>query len=232
MAKINVARAEVCELLGVDAGVDDSTLQRALDEALARQKARAEVSAAEQRARAEDCSIVLAAYNEGKIPGSRIEFWCAALQNDRASNRAVLASLASGLVPNEQVAVDPDVEKVHAKVMSQLGFAQRQPSGQVAAAAPVSSPPTSSGVMRDSVGLPIPGIPAPVRLVRGKPPEEWTKQERDDAALWALGPAFRRGLRPPPGSSGYYYPSPNDVSTYDEASGEWRPKTDYQARGD
>ncbi|MBZ4609145.1 hypothetical protein GBP66_00230 [Mycobacterium avium subsp. hominissuis] len=91
--------------------------------------------------------------------------------------------------------------------------------------------------MRDSLGLPIPGVPAPVRLVHGKDPATWTRQERDDAVLYALGGRFAaaaaaRGIPRPPGSAGYYQPSPNDVSYYDEAAQEWRPNPNYQPRGD
>ncbi len=76
----------------------------------------------------------------------------------------------------------------------------------------------------DMLGIPIAPLPEPVRLTRGKPPEQWSKQERDDAALWQLGPAFRAGLRPPPGGESVYVPSPDDHSYYDSATGEWRPK--------
>lgn len=81
----------------------------------------------------------------------------------------------------------------------------------------------------DMLGIPLPPLAEPVRLVRGKPPERWSRQERDDAALYALGGRFAqaaaaRGIPAPPGASGYYIPSPNDPSVYDEKSGEWLPK--------
>lgn len=79
-------------------------------------------------------------------------------------------------------------------------------------------------VARDMVGLPIRPLAQPVRLTTGRPPEEWTQQERRDAALWALGPLFRRGLKPPPGSAGVYVPSPRDVSSYNPHTGEWEAK--------
>ncbi|WP_181022338.1 hypothetical protein [Mycobacterium avium] len=55
--------------------------------------------------------------------------------------------------------------------------------------------------------------------------------------LYALGGRFAaaaaaRGIPRPPGSAGYYQPSPNDVSYYDEAAQEWRPNPNYQPRGD
>ncbi|MCV7100911.1 hypothetical protein H7I01_10995 [Mycobacterium palustre] len=77
-----------------------------------------------------------------------------------------------------------------------------------------------------------------MRLVRGKPPEQWTQQERDDAALYALGPRFAaaaaaRGIPRPPGSSGYYQPT--GVEPYepvDVGGGqiEWRAKDRYIGR--
>jgi hypothetical protein len=40
-------------------------------------------------------------------------------------------------------------------------------------------------------------IPRP-KLASGKEYSDWTQKEADDALLWALGPAFRAGLKPPP----------------------------------
>jgi hypothetical protein len=36
------------------------------------------------------------------------------------------------------------------------------------------------------------------QLIGGKPHSEWSYEEGRDAALWALGPRFRQGLKPPP----------------------------------
>jgi hypothetical protein len=36
------------------------------------------------------------------------------------------------------------------------------------------------------------------QLIGGKPHSEWSYAEQRDAALWAMGPRFRRGLKPPP----------------------------------
>lgn len=237
---VRVPRAEIVRLLGLSPNVDNVTLQREMDSALARirtDKAAAAVSAAEQRARAEDRRIVIAAYNEGKITQSRIDFWCSAMQRDRAGNRAVLASLAPGLPPAEKLPVDPDVEHVHGKVLTRLGIAPRPATARPQAVTASSQPPSPNSTMRDSLGLPIPGVPAPVRLVHGRDPATWTRQERDDAVLYALGGRFAaaaaaRGIPRPPGSAGYYQPSPNDVSYYDEAAQEWRPNPNYQPRGD
>jgi len=258
MAMVSVPRAEVCELLGVSPDTDDATLQRLLAESSARHQGREEAAvaaSAEARLQAEDRQIVAAAINDGRIPVARREFWLDALQRDRGGNRVVLASLASGLPPAEKVAEDSDVERVHARIMASLGIptGKRQAPRTVAAAQAPSqgvaetpyqsalrrraeepsqlyqaAPSQPGDTVRDVLGVPIPGVPAPVRLVRGKDPATWTQQERDDAALWHLGPAFRRGLKPPPGGAGYYRPSPNDVSSYDEASGEWRSKDGWE----
>ncbi|MBO0883100.1 MAG: hypothetical protein J2P17_22750 [Mycobacterium sp.] len=91
------------------------------------------------------------------------------------------------------------------------------------------SVPAPAGARVDMTGAPLPDL-MPVRLVEGRPHEEWTRQEWRDAYSWQLGPRFRVGLKPPPGDASYYIPSPNDVSTYDPRSREWVPKSNTEAR--
>lgn len=241
MATVNVPRTELARLAGASPDCSDEELQGAIGRKLAAidaEKQFQRVSAAEARLQDEDRRIVAAAINEGRTVLSRRDFWLEALKRDREVNRAVLASLAPGVLPKQQVAVDADVERVHDKVLARLGIPTAklaEPTRTVAAAGAASAEQRLSGAtmnsaipLVDGIGIPIPPVPTPQRLVRGKDPATWTKQERDDAALWALGPQFRRGLRPPPGGDGYYRPSPNDVSTYDEASGEWRSKDGWE----
>ncbi|KMV23262.1 hypothetical protein BMW24_022975 [Mycobacterium heckeshornense] len=77
---------------------------------------------------------------------------------------------------------------------------------------------------RDLAGLPVGELSQPVRITRGRPPEKWTDAEVRDALQWQLGPRFRAGLRPPPGSEGVYLPSPGDHYFVDPRTGEWTPK--------
>ncbi|CAG6851138.1 hypothetical protein PICSAR240_03912 [Mycobacterium avium subsp. paratuberculosis] len=240
MGMVNVPRAELARLVGVSPDVDDLTLQQAIDSKLAQNEAEKHahaVSAAEQRARADDRRIVIAAYNEGRIPQSRIDFWCEAMQRDRAGNRAILAALAPGLAPPEKLPTDPQIEHVHAKVLARMGIRPpaSAPTSQTVAA---SSPPPSPGV--DDLGIPIAPLPPPVRIVHGKDPATWSKEERDNALLYGLGPRFAaaaaaRGIPRPPGGSGYYQPTgiePYEPVDLGGGQIEWRAKPDYRPRGD
>lgn len=244
MAEISVPRHEVVRLLGLSPGVDDATLQRELAAQLAeieRAQQAQRISAAERTARAEDRRVVLAAYNEGKIAGNRIEFWCGALQRDREGNRAVLAALAPGLPPDRKLPVDPEAEQVHRNILRRLGV--QEPARQVQAAADEQPSPyqravrnsdkfaDSSSVKRDDLGFPIPDFPRPQLVSRGKPIEEWTEQEKADALQRQLGQRFHPGTKPPPKGDVYYLPSPNDPFEFDESTGQWRSKPNYKARG-
>jgi hypothetical protein len=40
-------------------------------------------------------------------------------------------------------------------------------------------------------------------LLAGKAESDYTDQEQRDALLWKLGPAYRRGLKPPPDAIWY-----------------------------
>lgn len=174
--------------------------------------------AAERGARAEDRRIVFAAVNDGRIPESRIDFYIEAMLKDRQGVRSILAVLARPSTPPRNRVVD-------ARTQSPL---QR-------AAGVVAWDETPQDEIVDSLGLPIPGVPAPVRIQRGKPYDKWTQQEKDDAALWALGPRFRNGLKPPPGGDSIYQPSPNDPYEFVQTGngqGEFRAKDQYLGRVD
>jgi hypothetical protein len=233
MSKVSVPRAEICELLGLDAGVDDATLQRAVDEVLARRKARA----AATDLHAADVRLVNAAVAAGKFPASRKQHWLNALSEDRAgATRAIesMVSIPASLRPADDVA-DPEVEQVHCKVLARLGI--KEPARTVAASgAPASglrsTGPAATGPV-DDLGLEISQLPPPVRLVRGKPPEQWTSEERSNWFLHQLGGRFTRGVPKPPGSAGWYLPSPDSpYEAVDKGDGtvEWRAKPDYQSR--
>lgn len=239
MATINVPRAELARLAGVSPDVDDATLQRAVDSKLAQieaEKRAAAVSAAEQRARAEDREIVIAAYNAGKITQGRIEFWCDALQKDRAGNRSVIAALAPGLPPREKLTADADLERSHRQVMARLGIQQspgQQPPRTVAAADRVPHPyELSVRPPTDDLGNPLPGIPPPVRYNKGKDPSTWTPEEQSNWFMHRLGGRFAQGVPRPPRRDAWYQPTGVEPYEFDEASGEWRAKPNYQSRSD
>jgi hypothetical protein len=182
----------------------------------------------ERRLQDEDKRIVAAAINDGRVAREGKQAWVQALATDRAANRAMLASLASGIPPAEHVVVDEGIERVHNQVLARLGIKPPpRPSspGTVAAAAPQWSP----SPVYDDLGLPIADqFPTPVLLSRGKPYSEWTAQEKQDAMSRRLGPRFSAGLPPQPAGDKWYFPSPNDASEF--VDGEWRPKYPYTGR--
>ena len=214
--KINVLRSTLTEMLRLPPDSDEATIRKAMREAIAANEAttaahEAQVAAGadEQRLQAEDRRLVNAAFNEGRI--MERDRWLGYLAADRPANRALLASLAPGLRPDEQVIVDEGLEATHRAVMARLGIksapeaanARTGEPRRVAAAsrptppwAPSKPPPIGAPV--DGLGLPIPQVPPPVRISRGTPPEQWTERQRQDAALRRLGPSFYPGTEPPP----------------------------------
>lgn len=235
---VHVPRDEVVRLLGLAPDVDEETLQRELAAQLAAIEADKEarrVSAAEQLARAEDRRIVICAVNDGRLTANKIEFWCDALQRDREGNRAILASLAPGLRPTEQLVVDAEVEATHRRVLERLGITA--PPRPVAASEQLT--PYQRAVrnadgfgQRSGETLPDPfakpDIPAPIRISRGKPVSEWTDREISDAMQRRLGPAFHPGTKPPPKGDKWFQPDPNQPYVFDEATGQWQENPNYR----
>lgn len=88
--------------------------------------------------------------------------------------------------------------------------------------------PQAPDVVRDAIGNPVEPLAQPVRISHGRPQAQWSHQEVSDAFLWQLGPRFRGGLKPPPAGDGYFIPSPNAHSYYDQASGQWVAKNPYK----
>lgn len=86
----------------------------------------------------EDERTVMAAIGQGKIAPARKDHWLAALKADRDGTKQVLASLAAGLIPVNEVghqgvagqigfegAPDPEQQAkdyAHGRVMARLGF--------------------------------------------------------------------------------------------------------------
>ncbi len=170
----------------------------------------------------EDARLVAAAANAGRISVDNCTNWMMAMKADRPGTRRTLASLT----PVLRIVADAEaVEAVHGRVMARLGLPTGEPAPRTVEAS--SQAPPSPRTAVDDLGAPISPVPPPVRLVHGKDPATWTQQERDDAALWALGPAFRAGLKPPPGGDAIYQPSPKEPYRYDESEGRFVPKDRY-----
>jgi hypothetical protein len=231
MAKVTVPRTQITELLGLPPDVDDETLNRELEKAIARVGATA-VSAAEQRDRAEDRRIVLAAVNDGRIPASRVGFWLDACARDRTGNREIIAVLAPGLPPKEPIA-DPDVAYASEGVKSALGRLGFTPAPRTVEAAGLRANPLPSPTAAfDSIGGALSQIPAPVRMVRGKDPATWTDAEKNNAVARQMFPGIRHLLPPDPGSAGYYLPTgsePRLPVQLESGDIEWRSNPNYRA---
>jgi hypothetical protein len=90
------------------------------------------------------------------------------------------------------------------------------------------APPPAPAPVLDAFGFPLPQIPAPVVIKQGVPVEQWTQRQREDAMLRRLGPRFWPGTKPPPAGDVVYIPSPNDTSSFDESTGQWREKKPYK----
>jgi hypothetical protein len=225
MTKINVPRAEVAALVGLPADSSDELLHKAMADLRAAHEAReaeAIAAAAEQQLVAEDRRIVAAAINAGKFSADRGKFWLDALARDRTGNRAIIASLASGLPTVKKVAADAELQQVHNAVLSRLGI-PKTPQ-RVKAASGFGAQPGES--------LPAPyaqpDVPAPVVIQRGVDPADWTPRQAQDAMLRRLGRRFWPGTEPPPPGDVVYIPSPKDVSRFDESTGQWVEKTPYK----
>jgi hypothetical protein len=214
--------------LGLPSDSDDGTLLEKLD-ALAESTRRSEVvSAAEREARAQDRRLVIAAVNDGRLTAKSIDLWCGAMQNDRAANRAVLASLAPGLPPAKKLVVDPDMESVYDRMMSPFGdrplrsqvvAASSSPHGAAAAA----MPDRRAFARPNAVCAPIPEDAE----VTGRPPWTWSEAEVQNAALWNQG--FRgAGINPPPSYGWTVPPVPGSETDVENA---WRGTGYYQDGG-
>jgi hypothetical protein len=221
-------------LVGLPVDTPDEVLIRAMHDAAAAidaAKRDQKVAAAEQRAREEDKRIVLAAVNQGKLPESRIQFWCDALSRDREGNRQIIASLASYIVPTPKLVADAGLEQVHDKVLGRLGITPtrtvaasgHEPTVTGGGATPPPAPPAGEV---DAFGFPVPQVPKPVILRRGTNPADYTPEERWRDFAHKLGARFSQNVPRPPAGDEIYIPSPNDFSEF--VNGEWRLKNEYR----
>jgi hypothetical protein len=227
MAKVTVPRAEVAELLGLSPDVSDEELHKAFADAAAALDAKKRGQAAdaeEQRLRAEDRRLVNAAYNDGRIVNR--DNWAAILATNRRENRALLASLACGLPPEQKVTVDEGLETTHRKVLSRLGIQPAPASPRTVAA---SESPQADQALYDVLGQKMPpAIPAPVVIRKGVDPADYTREQQYSDFAHKLGPVFSAGVPRPPAGDTIFIPSPNDPYRWDEAAGRFVEKNPYR----
>jgi hypothetical protein len=165
----------------------------------------------------EDDRIIRAAVKARKISADSVRVWQHAIVADRAGTRRTLAELPAGWLGE-----DPEREaRIVAAAALDLDRVNVKGGG-------TNPPPAAPVGPTDKFGFPVAGIPAPVVLKKGVPPEQWTERQRQDAMLRRLGPRFHPGTEAPPKGDQLYFPSPNDVSRYDEASGQWVEKNPYR----
>ncbi|MGH6683970.1 MAG: hypothetical protein ACRECA_08645 [Pseudolabrys sp.] len=178
---------------------------------------------------------VVAAIKDRKILAAHKEPWLTAFKADFDGSKAVLASLSPGSTGGVVAAaarsdVNSELERVHGQVLARLGItppaAKPAPSRTVAA----SYPPSNAPVVRDMLGLPIPPVPPPVRISKGVPRSQWTRQQEADYVQRRLGQRFWPGTTEPPKGDVWHWPDPNAPYEFVEtADGEgfWREKPNY-----
>ena len=233
---VRVSTAELAELLGLPLDTPADELRRKFYEgaaALAAQEEAKAVAAAEAAACAEDRRLVIAAVNDGRLPANKVEFWCAAIPKNREGNRAVIASLAKGLRPDQQLAADDSLEAVHDKVLRRAGVPTQLRSVAASGNEPQirgggTAPPPAPPPRLDAVGLPLPDVPRPVVIKKGTPVEELTERQRQDLMLRRMNPMFHVGTEKVQFGDTVYWPSPNDVVEFNEATGTWVEKRPYR----
>jgi hypothetical protein len=122
--------------------------------------------------------------------------------NDRG--QAVADAVRSGRIPLDQAPewlarLKSDPSK--AQYLRELAPGFRPPSGNpVRRSLDTGTPPPPPPVDRPTREIALGGglINMQAQLIGGKPHSEWSYAEQRDAALWAMGPRFRQGLKPPP----------------------------------
>lgn len=202
---VSVPVAEVRRLLGMPADSTEAAVRAELDKVLAAPAMRQNTQA--------DGAAVAAAIADGRITEGRAAFWMNALLEDPKGARAVLASLAPGVPAAALPRPESDGERVEREVLARLGLKPSPKPVKAAGPQPVRMPPGApSGSIRG-----------------GGNPADSTRQETDDAHMWALGQRFRGGLEPPK-SQGFTYVddfSPNTPTyvRHSDGGGHWEPPT-------
>jgi|SRR5271169_2363729 len=119
------------------------------------------------------------AVNTGRIPLDRAPYWMQQLKADPAK-KAILASLAPGLIPGSR-GLPQNVNPIRSALHT---------------GTPPAAPPQERVTREIELGGGL--VKMQAQLIGGKPHSEWTYEEGRDAMLWAMGPRFRQGLKPPP----------------------------------
>lgn len=146
---------------------------------------------------------MVAAANDGRITSDSVPQWLMAMHADRTGTRKTLASLTSVRANLAHTSAGgTGADHAERAVMASLARLGIQPPSRKVAARGAPAP----------AGYAAPGLPSAREMQWGKPVDQWTQKERDDATQWQLGPRFRQGLKPPPGGVSYYIPS-GDPST-------------------
>jgi hypothetical protein len=179
----------------------------------------------------QDAALVAAAANDGRIASDNVVDWVCAMIADPAGTRAAIAKLAPLPTIVSKAAGVAYGQRGVEETLRRMGV-NAPPGSVAAAAAPLPAPGSALPQLPyDSVGLPIPPIPGPVRLVSGKPPEEWTKTERDNALLRQMFPGLRDRIPPAPGSVSVYQPTGREHSLpvqHENGDIEWVPNPNYR----
>jgi hypothetical protein len=90
------------------------------------------------------------------------------------------------------------------------------------------TPPPAPAPVVDRFGFPKAQVPDPVVIKKGVDPSQWTQREREDAFQRRLGQKFWPGTKPAPAGDVVYQPSPNDVTEFNESTGQWVEKHPYR----
>lgn len=211
-------RNEIAKLVGLTPDASDATIRAAIAEVLASRRVDEDAARRERTLRAEDQRLVAAAIADGRILASRGQHWRHVLATSREANRALLASLASGVAsPQRDVrasqAQSPNAELDH--VLGMLGIpAANRASGTVHAAAP-SPAQASPHVHAGTPLIPMPPAQAspwtePLLPQPKRPVIEFTHKEMSDEMLRrALGHRSSKYL--PPRPENWHYVGPNDL---------------------
>jgi hypothetical protein len=203
----------VCAQLGLPGDSDAEVVYAACREASRRSMVRSMVT--------EACGLAASATNDEIV---------AVIEAAKARKAAAAVQLHAA----DKQAVDVAVAYAQGGVVAELRRAGIVITPPIEAAAPALPAPGSAvpQLQYDSVGLPVPPIPAPVRLVSGKDPEAWSKTERDNALLRQMFPGLRDRIPPAPGGAGYYLPTGSEHSLpvqLENGDVEWVPNPNYRS---
>jgi hypothetical protein len=170
----------------------------------------------------EDARIIAAAAKDGRISPDTIDVWCNSMRADRDGTRRMLSSITS---------IKADLytaEQVHAAVLGRLGIKPEPTKPRTVAASGDPHADLRERQVLDSLGLPTASTPPPVLLSKGVDVADYNNDQHYSRFLKMLGGQFAKFAGPLPAGDSWYLPSPNDVTRYDEATGQWVEKNPYR----